>query len=622
MLHTADPNLRNVAIIAHVDHGKTTLVDAMLACCGSLDRGNQATDCILDSDPLERERGITIFSKNCAVTYKPSEGSLKGEEVRINIIDTPGHADFGGEVERVLSMADGVLLLVDAFEGPMPQTRFVLTKALMLELPIIVVVNKCDRPDARPDEVVNEVFDLLVAMGADDETLDFPVVFASGRSGWASMDHHEHGNTIAPLLDLLVERIPAPSDDIEAPLQMLVTTLDYSSYVGRIAIGRVYGGTIRTGQPVVVCGKDGKLTKSRAQKVYRFEGLGRTAVDEVCAGDLCAIEGLSGFDIGDTVADQEYPIALPRVAVDEPTLHMIFRINDSPLAGKEGKYVTSRQIAERLDQELQSNVALRVEPGESAEEFNVSGRGLLHLGVLLENMRREGFELAVGRPEVIIKEIDGVMCEPIERLTLDLDSNTMGPAIELLGVRGGEVISMDHRGERMHIECDMPAQGLIGLRSRMLTATGGEAVMYHSFLRYDPIKTVDRTRSNGVMIATESGTATTYSLLNLCERGVMFVQNTDPVYQGMIVGENSRDNDLGVNPAKAKAFSNVREANKEAFVGLKAPRLFSLEVALEYIESDELVEITPSSIRLRKRLLCENARKRIDRAKKARLANV
>jgi len=645
MPRTADPNLRNVAIIAHVDHGKTTLVDALLAQAGAVEGDGAATECILDSNPLERERGITIFSKNCAVTYTPGPGPSQsvrsgvgpgpsgdlrsgvaggphaGQTFRINLIDTPGHADFGGEVERVLRMADGVLLLVDAFEGPMPQTRFVLTKALKLGLPVIVVVNKCDRPDARPDAVVNEVFDLLVALGADDHTLDFPIIFASGRARWASLDHHNPGATITPLLDTLISRIPPPppTNDPDAPLQMLVTTLDYSSYVGRIAIGRVYGGTIRSGQPVAICGRDGSITQSRVMKALRFEGLGRVPVESVEAGDLCAIEGLGDFELGDTIADPDDPRPLPRVSVDEPTLHMIFRINDSPLVGREGRFVTSRQIAERLQRELQSNVALRVEPGESAEEFNVSGRGLLHLGVLLENMRREGYELSVGRPEVIEKEIDGRLCEPIERLTVDVDNAVMGPALELLGMRGGEIVHIDHRGDRMHIECDIPARGLIGLRSRMLTATGGEAIMYHSFLRYDPIRPLDRKRINGVMVATERGAATTYALLNLSERGIMFVRPGDPVYKGMIVGEYSRENDLGVNVVKAKGLSNVRESNKEATVTLKAPRIMGLEPALEYIEADELVEITPKSVRLRKRILDENARKRAERAEKSRM---
>ncbi len=622
MSRTADPSLRNVAIIAHVDHGKTTLVDSMLTYAGTLEKTADTPDCVLDSNPLERERGITILAKNCSIVYRPrggGAGARAGQAYRINLIDTPGHADFGGEVERVLSMADGALLLVDAFEGPMPQTRFVLSKALALGLKIVVVVNKCDRPDARPDAVVNEVFDLLVAMGASDEILDFPVIFAAGREGWASTSHDAHDGTVAPLLDTILDRVPPPSGDPDAPLRLLITTIDYSSYVGRIAIGRVHSGAIHSGDRVAICRKDGSIESARVMRLNRFEGLGRLAVDTVEAGDICAVEGLGDFEIGDTIADPEDPRPLPRVAVDEPTLHMIFRINDSPFAGKEGRFVTSRQIAERLERELRSNVALRVEPGESADEFLVSGRGLLHLGVLLETMRREGYELSVGRPEVIEKVIDGVVCEPIERLTLDVKSEAMGPALELLGIRGGEVTHMETRGDRMHVDAEIPARGLIGLRSRMLTATGGEVVMYHAFKEFAPVRSTPRKRTNGVMVAVEAGTATTYALLNLSERGMMFVKPGDPVYVGQIVGENSRDNDLGVNVVKAKQLSNVRESNKEATVVLKASRTITLEAALEYIEDDEYVEITPQSVRLRKKMLNESDRKRADRAERSRL---
>ncbi len=621
MLHRADPNLRNVAIIAHVDHGKTTLVDALLDCCGSLARGDVNTDCVLDTDPLERERGITIFSKNCAITYRPSCGEHAGETFRINVIDTPGHADFGGEVERVLTMADGVLLLVDAFEGPMPQTRFVLGKALELDLPIIVVVNKCDRSDARPDAVVDEVFDLLVAMGASDERLDFPVIYASGRDRWACRESAGGGENVTPLLDAIVEHIPAPAGYADVPLQMLITTQDYSKYVGRIAIGRVFAGAISSGQAVTICQADGTQRMARALKIYRFEDLGRTPTDIVAVGDLCAVEGLGEFEIGDTIACPNVPNPIARVAVDEPTVHMLFRINDSPFSGREGKYVTSRQIADRLQRELKSNLALRVEPGVSAEEFRVSGRGLLHLGILLENMRREGYELSVGRPQVIEKVIDGLTCEPIELLTVDVDKAGIGAVIELLGTRGGEIRSLDQRGDRMHVECEIPARGLIGLRSRMLTATAGTAVMYHSFQRYGPLRANDHRRPNGVMVATETGLAKTYSLVNLSERGVMFVKPQEPIYAGQIVGENSRPNDMGVNAVKGKAFSNVRESTKESTVVLDAPRTFSLEAALEYIESDELVEITPTSIRLRKRILDEGARKRADRSRRSSAAS-
>ncbi len=620
MLHPADPNLRNVAIIAHVDHGKTTLVDALLETCGSLSKGQQEADCVLDSDPLERERGITIFSKNCAITYHPTSGARAGESFRVNLIDTPGHADFGGEVERVLKMADGVLLLVDAFEGPMPQTRFVLGKALELDHPIIVVVNKCDRANARPDAVVDEVFDLLVALDAKDDRLDFPIIYASGRDGWASTEADQPGRDMAPLLDAIITHLPPPVGYADVPLQMLITTLDYSNYVGRIAIGRVYAGAISSGQAVTLFHSDGSQRTARAQKVFRFENLGRVPADIVSVGDLCAVEGLGDFEIGDTIACPEVPHPIARVAVDEPTLHMLFRINDSPFAGKEGKYVTSRQLAERLDRELRSNLALRVEPGATAEEFRVSGRGLLHLGILLENMRREGYELSVGRPEVIEKEIDGIRCEPIELLTIDVDKDSVGAALELVGSRGGEIQSLDQRGDRMHVESEIPARGLIGLRNHMLTATGGSAVMHHSFQRYGPLRAKQHSRQNGVMVATETGATTMHSLLNLSERGVMFVEPQEAVYAGQIVGENSRDNDLGVNVVKAKAFSNVREATKEATTVLKSPRLLSLEAALEYIESDELVEITPKSIRLRKKLLNETDRKRAGRRKKAEAA--
>lgn len=621
VLHPADPNLRNVAIIAHVDHGKTTLVGAMLDCCGSLARGTEATDCVLDTDPLERERGITIFSKNCAIIYRRVSGDHAGETFRINLIDTPGHADFGGEVERVLKMADGVLLLVDAFEGPMPQTRFVVGKALELDLPIVLVVNKCDRPDARPEAVVDEVLDLLISMNASDERLDFHVVYASGRDGWASPTADTPGTDITPLLDAIIEGLPSPVGYADVPLQMLITTQDYSKYVGRIAIGRVFAGAISTGQAVTICRGDGSQRMARATKVYRFEDLGRTPADIVFVGDLCAVEGIGDFEIGDTIACPDMPNPIARVAIDEPTLHMLFRINDSPFAGREGKYVTSRQLAERLERELRSNLALRVEPGALAEEFRVSGRGLLHLGILLENMRREGYELSVGRPEVIEKEIDGLRCEPIELLTVDVDKDAVGAVIELLGSRGSEIQSLDHRGDRMHVECEIPARGLIGLRSRMLTATAGKAVMYHSFQRYGPVRSSDPGRANGVMVATETGRATAYALLNLSERGVMFVKPQDPVYAGQIVGENSRNNDLGVNVVKGKALSNVRESTKESTVMLAAPRILSLEAALEYIESDELVEITPRSIRVRKRLLREADRRRADRSRKARAAS-
>ncbi|MCP4759427.1 MAG: translational GTPase TypA [Planctomycetes bacterium] len=620
MLHTADPDLRNLAIIAHVDHGKTTLVDSMLAYCGSMELNRDEADCVLDSDPLEKERGITITSKNCAVTYRPTVGDHAGRTCRINIIDTPGHADFGGEVERVLKMADGVLLLVDAFEGPMPQTRFVLGKALELDHPIVVVINKCDRPNARPDCVVNEVFDLLVALGASDERLDFPIIYASGRDGWTSTEEGVHEGDMQPLLEAVMNYIPPPVGYADVPLQMLIASADYSPYAGRIAIGRIFAGALSAGQAVTIC-HEHKHRTARAQKVYRFKDLGRAPAELVSVGDLCAVEGIGDFEIGDTIACPEQPSPIARIAVDEPTLHMLFRINDSPNAGRSGKYVTSRQIAERLERELRSNLALRVEPGESAEEFRVSGRGLLHLGILLENMRREGYELTVGRPQVIEKTIDGVRSEPIELLTIDVDQDHVGPAMELLGARGGEVQTLDQRGDRMHIEAEIPARGLIGLRSHMLTATGGEAVLYHCFQKYAPVRTTLYRRQNGVMVATADGHATTYSMLSLSQRGVLFVEPQDVIYAGQIVGENARDSDLGVNIVKGKAFSNVRESTKEATVVLKASREITLESALEYIQDDELVEITPDAIRLRKRILDEGKRKQIARHQKAAAEN-
>ncbi len=611
----ADPNLRNVAIIAHVDHGKTTLVDSLLDYCGSMTLDRDESDCVLDSDPLEKERGITITSKNCAVTWSPPPESTHSGLFRINIIDTPGHADFGGEVERVLKMADGVLLLVDAFEGPMPQTRFVLGKALELDHPLIVVINKCDRPNARPDEVVDEVFDLLVALGATDKHLDFTVVYASGRNGWTSTDVEVQEGDMRPLLDAVLDRLPAPVGDRDAPLQMLVASQDYSSYAGRIAIGRLYAGSLTAGQTVTMCHADGNRT-AKAQKVFRFKDLGKTQTDRVEAGDLCAIEGLGDFEIGDTIACPESPVAIPRIAVDEPTLHMLFRINDSPNAGRSGKYVTSRQISDRLQRELRSNLALRVEDGDGAEEFRVSGRGLLHLGILIENMRREGYELTVGRPQVIEKVIGDVLCEPIEMLTIDVDQDHMGAAMELLGSRGGEVKQVDTRGDRMHIVSEIPARGLIGMRSQMLTATAGEAVMFHAYHEHAPTRTTAYRRPNGVMIATMPGQATTYSMLNLSQRGVLMVEPGEVIYAGQVVGENARDNDLDVNIVKSKAFSNMREATKEATVVLKASKKLSLESALEFIQDDELVEITPDAIRIRKKILQEAKRRQVARQDK------
>ncbi|MFM1822650.1 MAG: Tyrosine phosphorylated protein [Planctomycetota bacterium] len=616
----ADPNLRNIAIIAHVDHGKTTLVDAMLAQSGVVAFDGAGGECVMDSNPLERERGITILAKNCAVTYTIRNGPRRGEVYRVNILDTPGHADFGGEVERVLRMADGCLLLVDALEGPMPQTRFVLSKALELGLKPIVVINKCDRPDSRVEGVINEVFDLLVDLGADDHALDFPVIYASGRDGWAARALDVRDRGVDELFQEIVERVPAPTADEDGPLQLLVTSLEWSDYVGRIARGRVFRGRIRPGMPVSICCADGSVRKARVLKVNRFEGLGKREAAEVAAGDLCAVEGLGKIDLGDTVCDPDCVEPMGRVKVDEPTLHMVFRINDGPFGGKEGKFVTSRQIAERLDRELETNVALRVAPGDSADEFHVSGRGLLHLGVLLENMRREGFELTVGKPEVIEKEIDGVKCEPYERLSLDVGPDGLGGSLELLGSRGAEILKMEERGGRMHVEAEIPARGLIGLRTRILNASGGEAIMHHTFSAYKPARGNPPVRQNGVMIAMEGGRVTEYAIQGLSDRGFMFVRPGDQVYTGQVVGQHNRDTDLVVNITRLKQLTNFREASKEATVVLKAAKELSLEAALEYIEGDELVEITPQSIRMRKRILDENARKRAERAERDRMA--
>jgi GTP-binding protein len=616
---SASRAIRNIAIIAHVDHGKTTLVDAILAQSGTIRESAAREDCILDSNPLERERGITILSKNCAVDWTYEDG----EKIRVNVIDTPGHADFGGEVERVLMMADGVLLLVDAAEGPMPQTRFVLGKALAIGLRPIVVVNKCDKADARCDEVVDEVFDLLVDLGADDEALDFPVLFASGRDGWAGPSHVDpdsraHG--VRPLLGVIRDRIPAPMDDPSGSLQMRITSLDRNDFVGRIVIGRVARGVIRTGERVAICTETGNA-HARIGRVLAFEGLGRREVEAVEAGDLCALEGLEIAGIGDTIADPESPEPLPRVSVDEPTLHMVFRINDGPFAGRDGKYVTTRQIRDRLDRELEANVALKVEPGESADSFRVSGRGLLHLGILLEQMRREGYEVVVGRPEVVLRTIDGVKHEPWERVSVDAPPEAAGAAIEMIGSRGGEIQSMDTVGSRSRVEGVMPSRGLIGLRTRLLNASGGEAILHHTFEDWRPLGPMRRERGNGVMVSMETGRATPYSLLSLSERALMFVEPGEDVYEGMIVGENSRDNDLDVNPAKAKAFSNVRESTKEATVIMKAPRKMTLEMALEYIAEDEAVEITPNAIRMRKLVLREVDRKRMQRQRRQQAAD-
>jgi GTP-binding protein len=632
--------LRNVAIIAHVDHGKTTLVDQLLKQSGNFRAGELEKleggqhGLIMDSNDLERERGITILSKNCAVNYvRTVDGQL--EQYYVNIIDTPGHADFGGEVERVLRMADGCLLLVDSSEGAMPQTRFVLSKAIEFGLKPIVIVNKCDRPDARIDEVINEVFDLLVELGADDHALDFPIVFASGRAGWSTADReiaktasgHDglpgHPNAdLRPIFDAIVKHVPAPKADVEAPLQMLITTLDYNDYVGRIGIGRVFNGQIDNGQQVSVLKMDGKVVNTRVQKLMKFSGLGRMDADTVIAGDICALIGLESVDIGDTIADPSNPKALPPVKVDEPTLTMVFRVNDSPFAGIDGTYVTSRQIRERLNKELQHNVALKVDFSATAgDEFVVSGRGLLHLGILLETMRREGFELAVGKPQVVIKEIDGELHEPIEWLVIDCPNSSLGPVMELTGSRKGEIKSMEPRGDTMtHLEFEIPARGLIGLRSRILTATQGEGILHHTFERFAPLNGAAPARNQGVLIASETGPVTTYACELLAERGVLFVEPGEKVFAGMVVGEHNRDNDLVVNITRLKHLDNMRAASKDKTVVLKAARKLTLEAALEYIEDDELVEITPTAVRIRKRILDESMRKRSERQSKDREA--
>jgi GTP-binding protein len=599
-----------VAIIAHVDHGKTTLVDQLLRQSGQFRASELKGDCILDSNPLERERGITIFSKNCAIRYVDKNG----QTFHINIVDTPGHADFGGEVQRVLKMADGVLLLVDAMDGTMPQTRYVLGKALENHLRTIVVINKMDRPEARPHEVLNEVFELMIDLGADNDTLDFPVVYASGREGWATCDPDHppaagEGNML-PLFDAILEHVPAPALNADAPLQVLITTIDYNDYVGRIGIGRVFAGTLRAGQTIVNIDRFGKQTTQKVAQVFRFDGLGRTEADHIDVGDICAVVGLERVDIGDTLADPANPIALPPVEVDEPTLHMTFRINDGPFVGQDGKFVTSRHLRDRLAKELQSNVAMRVAPGEVEDEHDVSGRGLMHLGILLENMRREGFELCVGKPNVIYHMDGNKRLEPIELLAIDVPSDCVGAVMHLLGDRRAELAKMDTRGSRTHMEFSVPARGLIGLRNRMLTATAGEAIMHHTFERYEAFRGSMPARSNGVMVATDTGRVTAYALDQLADRGMMFVEPGDMVYAGQIIGEHCKDGDIPVNVVKLKKLSNMRAASKDTTVILKAPRKMSLEAALEYIANDELVELTPTSIRLRKRLLSEMERKR------------
>ena len=596
-------DIRNIAIIAHVDHGKTTLVDKMLM-AGNLFRQNQQTDdLMLDNNDLERERGITILSKNVSIRYK---------DVKINIIDTPGHSDFGGEVERVLNMADGCLLLVDAFEGPMPQTRFVLQKALQIGLKPIVVVNKVDKPNCRPEEVYEMVFDLMCDLNATEDQLDFPVVYGSAKNGWMGEDYNTPTSDINYLLDKIIEVIPAPTM-LEGTPQMLITSLDYSNYTGRIAVGRVHRGTIREGMNCTIAHRDGSLEKTKIKEVHTFEGMGRQKTTEVSSGDICAVVGLENFEIGDTICDFENPEALPTIAIDEPTMSMLFTINDSPIFGKEGKYCTSRHINDRLEKELEKDLALRVEKTEGADRWIVSGRGVLHLSILIETMRREGYELQVGQPQVIYKEIDGQRCEPIEELTINVPEEFSSKMIDMVTRRKGELTSMQSLGDRVDMEFDIPSRGIIGLRTNVLTASQGEAIMAHRFKEYQPFKGEIQRRTNGSMIALESGTAYAYAIDHLQDRGRFFIHPQDEVYAGQVVGEHVHDNDLVINVTKAKQLTNMRASGADDKARIVPPIIFSLEEALEYIKEDEYVEVTPKSMRMRKTILDHTARKRAGR---------
>jgi GTP-binding protein len=593
-------SIRNIAIIAHVDHGKTTLVDKMLLAGQLFGDHENPGELIMDSNDQERERGITILAKNVSINYK---------DTKINIIDTPGHADFGGEVERVLNMADGVILLVDAFEGPMPQTRFVLEKALGLGLRPLVVVNKVDKPNCTPEEVHEMVFDLMFNLDATEEQLDFPTIYGSAKLGWMSEDWREPTDNILPLLDAILEHVPEPQVP-EGNTQMLVTSIEFSKYIGRMAIGRLSRGSLKRNQNVTLINREGEEKKGRVKSLYVYEGFGRQEVDEVQPGDICAVFGVEGFEIGDTIADGEAPEALPTIAIDEPTLSMVFTINDSPFFGQEGKYVTSRHIKDRLTAELERNLALRVEETDSADTFRVYGRGVMHLSVLIETMRREGYELQIGQPQVIIKEIDGVKQEPIEELTIDVPEPLSGTAINMVTQRKGMMLSMNPKGERVTLEFEIPSRGLIGLRSNMLTATQGEAIMTHRFKEFQPHKGEIPGRINGSLISMEQGKSIPYSINNLQDRGRFFIEAGEEIYEGQVIGENSRANDLTINVTKTKKLTNMRSSGADDKARLVPPRKFTLEEALEYIQADEYVEVTPNSLRLRKILLREAERKR------------
>ena len=598
-------DIRNIAIIAHVDHGKTTLVDKMML-AGHLFRNDQTNgELVLDNNDLERERGITILSKNVSINYKGT---------KINIIDTPGHADFGGEVERVLNMADGCILLVDAFEGPMPQTRFVLQKALQIGLKPVVVVNKVDKPNCRPEEVYEMVFDLMFSLNATEDQLDFPVIYGSAKNNWMSTDWKTQTENLVPLLDAIIEHIPAPKQ-LEGTPQMLITSLDYSAYTGRIAVGRVHRGTLKEGMNITLAKRDGSLIKSKIKELHTFEGLGRKKTNAVSSGDICAVVGVEGFEIGDTICDFENPEPLPPIAIDEPTMSMLFTINDSPFFGKEGKFVTSRHIQDRLTKELDKNLALRVRKSELEDgKWIVSGRGVLHLSVLIETMRREGYELQVGQPQVIFKEIDGVKCEPIEELTISVPEEYSSKMIDMVTRRKGDLVSMETQGDRVNIEFDMPSRGIIGLRTNVLTASAGEAIMAHRFKCYQPYKGEIERRSNGSMIAMESGTAFAYAIDKLQDRGKFFIYPQDEVYAGQVVGEHVHENDLVINVTKSKKLTNMRASGSDDKARIIPPVVFSLEEALEYIKEDEYVEVTPKSMRMRKVILDETERKRANKS--------